>query len=126
LILNCYESHYSTEFELYYRDNKIITLYIPIYSSYKCQLLDIGYFGLLKQVYSRLIEELIHIYINYITKLEFLYTFRKAFFTSITERNIQGSFIRASIILFDPERVLSKLDIKLYIPIPPNSRPSTI
>ena len=27
-------------------------------------------------------------YINYISKLEFLYTFRKAFFTSITGRNI--------------------------------------
>jgi hypothetical protein len=28
------------------------------------------------------------IYINYISKLEFLYAFREAFFASITERNI--------------------------------------
>jgi hypothetical protein len=63
---------------------------------------------------------------NYISKLEFLYTFREAFFTSITKRNIEGCFIRASLIPYDLERVLSKLDIKLYIPIPLNSQPSTL
>jgi hypothetical protein len=43
---------------------------------------------LLKQVYSRLIEDLIRAYINYISKLKFLYTFYKAFFASIIEENI--------------------------------------
>jgi hypothetical protein len=66
------------------------------------------------------------VYINHISKLEFLYAFREAFFTSITERNIQGSFIGANIVLYDLERVLSKLDIKLRIPIPLTLRPSTI
>jgi hypothetical protein len=36
LILDGYESYYSTKFELYYQENNIITLYIPTYSSYKC------------------------------------------------------------------------------------------
>jgi hypothetical protein len=57
-------------------------------------------------------------YINYVNKLEFLYSFRKAFFSSITERNIQGGFVGASLVLYDLERVLSKLDIKLRTPIP--------
>jgi len=57
-------------------------------------------------------------YINYISKLEFLCAFREAFFASITEKNIQGGFVGASLILYNPERVLSKLDIKLYILIP--------
>ena len=64
-------------------------------------------------------------YINYISKLEFLYAFYKAFFTSITERNIQGSFAGAGLILFDPEKVLSKLDIKLCTLTPLNSRAAT-
>ena len=65
-------------------------------------------------------------YINYVSKLEFLYSFREAFFTSTTERNIQGGFAGAGLVPYDPERVLSKLDVKLRTPTPPASRPGTI
>jgi hypothetical protein len=65
-------------------------------------------------------------YINYISKLEFLCAFREAFFASITERNIQGGFVGAGLVPFDLERVLSKLDIKLRMLIPPTSRPCTL
>jgi hypothetical protein len=125
LILDGHESHHSTEFELYYRDNKIITLYIPTHSSHKCQPLDVGCFGPLKQAYGRYVEELMRAHINHISKLEFLCAFREAFFASMTERNIQGGFAGAGIVPFDPERVLSKLDVKLHTPTPPNSRPGT-
>ncbi len=64
-------------------------------------------------------------HINHINKLEFLYGFRAAFFASITKRNIQGGFTGASLIPYDPERVLSKLDVKLHTPIPPTSQPNT-
>ena len=60
-------------------------------------------------------------HINHISKLEFLYSFREAFFTSITEKNIQGGFARSSLIPYDPKRVLSKLDVKLRTLIPLNS-----
>ena len=53
------------------------------------------------------------------------YTFRKAFFASITEKNIQGGVAGAGLIPHDPERVLSKLDVRLHTPTPPTSRPST-
>jgi len=65
------------------------------------------------------------IHINYVSKLEFLYGFRKAFFVSMTEKNIQGSFTGASLIPYDLERVISKLDIKLRIPTPLNSQTGT-
>ena len=65
---------------------------------------------------------MIRIYINYISKLEFLYSFRKAFFALIIEKNIQGGFIGAGLIPYNLERVISKLDIKLRIPTPLNSR----
>ena len=97
-----------------------------VHSSYKLQALDVSCFGPLKQVYGRQIEALIRVYINYVSKLEFLCAFREAFFASITEKNIQGGFLGAGLVPHDLERVLSKLDIKLRTPTPPNSRPSTV
>ncbi|EAQ88448.1 hypothetical protein CHGG_05067 [Chaetomium globosum CBS 148.51] len=77
------------------------------------------------QAYGRLIDELMRAHINHITKLEFLCAFREAFFASMTEKNIQGGFAGAGIIPFDPESVLSKLDVKLHAPTPPDSLPGT-
>jgi len=57
--------------------------------------------------------------IIYISKLEFLYTFREAFFALITEKNIQGGFAGAGLIPYDPERVIFKLDIRIRTPTPP-------
>jgi hypothetical protein len=61
---------------------------MPAHSSHYLQPLDVSCFGPLKQVYGRLIENLMCAYINYVSKLEFLYTFREALFTSISEKNI--------------------------------------
>ena len=98
---------------------------MPLHSSHLLQPLDVGCFRLLKQAYSRQVEVLIRAHINHVSKLEFLYAFRQAFFASITERNIQGGFAGAGLVLYDPERVLSKLDVKLRTPTPPTSPPGT-
>ena len=37
----------------------------------------------------------------------------------MTEINIRGGFVGAGLMLYDPERVLSKLDIQLQTPTPP-------
>jgi hypothetical protein len=58
------------------------------------------------------------VYVNHITKLEFLYSFREAFFASMIEKNIQSGFKGAGLMLYDPDIVLSKLDILLRTPIP--------
>ena len=73
--------------------------------------LDVGCFRLLKQSYGRQIKGLIYIYITYISKLKFLSVFQEVFFTSIIDTNIQGGFAGASLILYNPERVISKLNI---------------
>jgi hypothetical protein len=125
LILDGHESHHSTEFELYCRQNHIITLCMPPHSSHYLQPLDVGCFGPLKQAYGRQIEELIRMHINHVSNLEFLCAFREAFFASMTEKNIQGGFAGAGLIPYDPERVLSKLDVKLRTPTPLSSRAST-
>jgi len=64
-------------------------------------------------------------HINHVSKLEFLCGFREAFFASITEKNIQGGFAGAGLMPYDPERVISKLDVKLCTPTPLNSRAGT-
>jgi hypothetical protein len=67
-----------------------------------------------------------HMHINHVSKLEFLCAFRKAFFASITEKNIQGGFAGAGLVPYDLERVLSKLDVKLRMLTPLNSRAGTL
>ena len=125
LILDGYESHHSDQFETYCQEHNIVTLYMPPHSSYLVQPLDVGCFGPLKKAYGYQIEELIRMYITHITKLEFLCAFKEAFFTSFTDKNIQGAFAGAGLIPYDPERVISKMDIRLRTPTPPISRPGT-
>jgi len=64
-------------------------------------------------------------YITYITKDDFFPTFHTAFFTTIIENNIRGGFQGTRLLPFDPESIISTLDLKLKTPTPPNSRPST-
>jgi hypothetical protein len=45
-------------------------------------------------------------HINYITKLEFLLTFKAAFHALIITSNILGGFRGAGLVPFDPETVL--------------------
>ena len=125
LILDGHESHHSTEFERYCQQNNIITLCMPPHSSHYLQPLDVGCFGPLKQAYGRQVEDLMRAHINHVGKLEFLCAFREACFASMTEKNIQGGFAGADLVPYDPERVLSKLDVNLRTPTPPNSRAGT-
>ena len=60
--------------------------------------------------------------ITYISKLEFLYAFREAFFALIIENNIQRGFVGAGFIPYDLKRVISKLDIYIRTLIPPTLR----
>jgi hypothetical protein len=53
LILDGHESHNSTEFNKYCKDNKIVTLCMPPHSSHLLQPLDVGCFAPLKKAYGR-------------------------------------------------------------------------
>jgi hypothetical protein len=91
---------------------------MPPHSSHLLQSLDVGCFGPLKQAYGRRVEDLMRAHINHISKLEFLCAFRDAFFASMTEKNVQGGFAGSGLVPYDPERVLSKLDVQLRTPTP--------
>ncbi|RKK06667.1 hypothetical protein BFJ65_g18565 [Fusarium oxysporum f. sp. cepae] len=75
-------------------------------------------FGPMKKAYGRQIEDLMRAHITHVSKVEFLRAFREAFFASMTEKNIQGGFMGAGLVPHDPERVLSKLDVRIRTPTP--------
>jgi hypothetical protein len=118
LVLDGHESHESIEFQDYCKSYNIITLGLSLHSSHFTQPLDIRYFSILKRIYGRQIEGFIKAYIHYITKVEFLMAFKAAYLQSITVQNAQAGFYRAGLIPFNPQVVISKLDIKLQTPIP--------
>jgi hypothetical protein len=119
LILDGHESHDSFDFKQFCQRNNIITLCMPPYSSHLLQPLDVGCFASLKKAYRNQVENLIRNHINYITKLEFLPVFRAAFETVITKDNVCGGFRGTGIIPYDPEVVLSQLELRFRTPTPP-------
>ena len=125
LVLDGHESHESAAFEHYCKSHNIITLGLPPHSSHLTQPLDIGYFSVLKRTYGHQIEDFIKAHINHITKVEFFIAFKAAYLQSMTIQNAKAGFRGAGLIPFDPQAVISKLDIKLRTPSPP-SPPSTV
>jgi hypothetical protein len=100
---------------------------MPAHASHLLQPLDVGCFGPLKKAYGREIEYLIRCHITYISRTEFFSALHAAFRATFTESNIQGGFRGAGIAPFNPENVISKLDMQLRTPTPPGeiSQPST-
>src|SRR5450432_4077912 len=89
------------------------------HSSHILQPLNIGCFSPLKTLYGKQIKNLVYIRIHYITKLEFLPAFKVAFQSAFTEQNIKAGFRATGLVPYDPENVLSHLDLRLKTPTPP-------
>ncbi|KAM9874243.1 transposase [Verticillium dahliae] len=126
LVLDGHASHHSTDFELFCKENRIITLCMPPHSSHLLQPLDVGCFGPLKKSYGRQIEDLMRASTTHITKEDFLPAFFAAFQASMTEKNVQGGFRGAGIVPFDPESVISRLDVKPRTPTPEEGVPEAL
>ena len=119
LVLDGHESHKSPAFDEFCKDNKIITLCLPAHSSHLLQPLDVGCFNPLKRAYGRALENFIKSHVNHITKTEFFIAFHAAHVAAMTSQNIQRGFKGAGLVPFDPECVISKLDVKLGTRTPP-------
>jgi hypothetical protein len=118
LVLDGHESHESDEFREYCRAHNIIALGLPPHSSHLTQPLDVGCFSILKRAYGRQIETFVKAHINHITKAEFFLAFKAAYIQSMTVQNAQAGFRGAGLAPFDPQAVISKLDVKLRTPTP--------
>ena len=119
LVLDGHESHESIAFQTYCKENDIICLRLPPHSSHLTQPLDVGCFGNLKRSYGDQINEFIKAHIKHISKVEFFIAFKAAYEKSITSQNMKSGFRGAGLIPFNPEAILSKLDIRIRTPTPP-------
>ena len=95
---------------------------MPAHSSNKLQPLDIDCFRSLKGGYRYLVEEKACLDIGHINKLDFLKILSKARQSAFTAENIQNSFTATGLVLFNLDRVLSKLNIQLKTSTPPDSQ----
>ena len=96
---------------------------MPAHSSHNLQPLDVGCFSVLKRMYGRELEDFIKAYINHITKTEFFIAFKAAHLKTMTANNIKAGFQGAGLVPYDPQAVLSKLDVKLRTPTPTGPPP---
>jgi hypothetical protein len=61
------------------------------------------------------------VHISHIAKEDFLPAFYKAYDKAMTTSNIQAGFRATGLVPYDPEYVISQLDVKLRTPSPPGS-----
>ena len=125
LILDGHGSHLTPQFDRICAENNIIPHCIPAHSSHLLQPLDVGCFAPLKRAYSRFVSDLARIGYNHIDKLDFLADYPQARIEAFQPETIRNSFTATGLTPINPERVLSKLNISLRTPTPPESRPSS-
>ena len=118
IVLDGHESHLSVQFEDFCKEKNIITLCLPAHSFYFTQPFDVGCFSVLKRSYGSELENFIRAHINHITKTEFLLAFKAAHFKTMTSENVKAGFRSAGLVPYDPQAVISKLDVKLRTPTP--------
>jgi hypothetical protein len=99
--------------------NRVIPICMPPHLSYLLQPLDIGCFAVLKRAYRRLVEFRMRCGSNHIDKLDFLDSYPTVRMEAFKPEIVKNSFQSAGLVPFAPERVISKLDIRLATPTPP-------
>ena len=92
---------------------------MPSHSSHLLQPLDVACFAPLKRSYGDGISALARSHIHHISKETFLPAFKAAYDLTFTEENARAGFRGAGLVPFNPEAVLSKLDVRLRTPTPP-------
>ena len=121
LILDGHGSHATPELDRFCLDNAIITLCMPPHSSHLLQPLDVGCFSPLKRAYGYQVGICMQLGRNHIDKLDFLEAFKPARVAALSSSNICSGFAAAGLVPHTPERVLSRLQLKLRTPTTPVS-----
>ena len=127
LICDGHDSHITGELIAHCMDNNIILMILPPHTSHLTQPLDVGVFGPLKKVMSRMIAPLISLGVSRIQKVEWTTAFVHAHEAVFNAQNIQGGFRGAGIFPFKPDKVLHRITLQpmTTTPPPPQNREST-
>ena len=91
---------------------------MPQPSSHLLQPLDVGCFPPFMRAYGSQVSGARYS-ITHVDKIEFLAAFNSAFLEALRKENICGSLRGAGLVPFDPDTMLSRLDVKLRPLIPP-------
>ena len=116
LVVDGHESHQTVDFQAFCKEKNIIPVSLPPHSSHLTQPLDVGCFSPLKVAYGREIETFIKSSVTHITKVEFFLAFQAAYKRAFTKENILGGFRGAGLVPFNPDAVISKLDVQIRTP----------
>lgn len=128
LVLDGHDSHLTATFDKICQENNTIPICMPPHASHLLQPLDVGCFAVLKRSYGRRVAEYTRLGIDSIEKDDFLDIFPAARDDSFKESIIQSAFTATGLVPLDPDRVLSKLNIRLQsppLPDRPGSQGST-
>jgi hypothetical protein len=124
LVLDGHGSHLTPKFDEICSENRIIPICMPPHSSHLLQPLDVGCFAVLKRAYGKCVENVMRSGQNHIDKLDFLDAFPDARIEAYKAETIKNSFSATGLVPYNPNRVISKLNIQLRTPTPPPSRGS--
>lgn len=91
---------------------------MPAHSSHIIQPLDVGCFGPLKASYGKRVESQMRLGINHINKEEFLSLYYAAHTEAMSGKNIQSGFEATGLVPFNPDYVLSTLNLVIRTPSP--------
>ncbi|KAI7975922.1 hypothetical protein EIK77_009204 [Talaromyces pinophilus] len=125
LILDGHSSHLTPGFDQACKRFNIIACCMPAHSSHILQPLDVGVFSVLKRLYGAAVESRIRKGIHHVDKVDFLEMLYKVRIETYTTQNIKGGFSHSGIVPYDPQKVLSQLQIVIRERTPAQSRPST-
>jgi hypothetical protein len=89
---------------------------MPAHSSHLLQPLDVGCFSVLKRAYGLQVSDFMRLGINHIDKHEFLYALNIARIEAFTEANIKSSFAATGLVPYNPDQVLSTIQIRPRTP----------
>lgn len=120
LVLDGHGSHLTPNFDRICHENDVIPICMPAHSSHLLQPLDVGCFAVLKRIYGRCIEDLMRTGVNHIEKSDFLDAFPTARIEAFKSETIKNSFAATGLVPYNPDRVISKLNIRLHTPTPPH------
>ncbi|KAM4064275.1 DDE superfamily endonuclease [Hirsutella rhossiliensis] len=113
LILDGHGSHVTPEFDKDCTANSIVVLQMPAHSSHLLQPLDVGCFSPLKTIYGRKVQEKMLAGIHHIDKQDFLPIYLEARRQALSPPNIRSGFMATGLFPFDPNRVLSRLQVQV-------------
>ncbi|EED21178.1 pogo transposable element, putative [Talaromyces stipitatus ATCC 10500] len=125
LILDGHSSHLTPGFDQACKNNNIIACCMPPHSSHLLQPLDVGVFSVLKRLYGAAVESRIRIGIYHVDKLDFLDMLYSVRIQTYTTQNIKSGFSHTGIVPYNPQKVLSQLQIAVREATPASIRPST-